>query len=147
MRQNTKKKKKQGDRIVDSSSIELPGCEIEYIALDAGVLKVHFSRAYIIKTMTGSAERTKWWQVGDLIMKGATVEGKIPGGALVSAGGDVGENVYIYRDMIPLPLESRGAVRCDLRFRDTDTHLMATGDSIRMDMLDMPKYIEHLRPT
>ncbi len=131
---------------MDTSSIELPGCEIEYITLKGGVLKVHFSRAYIVKTMTGSVERTRWWQAGDLIIGGARVEGEIPAGPLVSTGGDVGENVYTYRDMIPVPLESRGAVRCDLGFDEIESRLVATGESIRLDMLGVPKYIEHLRP-
>ena len=131
---------------MDSSSIDLPGCEIEFIVLEAGVLKVHFSRAYIVKTMTGSVERTKWWQAGDLIIEGAKVEGDIPAGPLVAVGGDVGENVYTYRDMIPLPLKSRGVVRCDLKFEDTESRLLATGESITMNMLGVAKYIEHLRP-
>ncbi len=131
---------------MDTSSIELPGCEIEYIDLEDGILKIHFSRAYIVKTMTGSVERTRWWQAGDLIIGGARVVGEIPGGPLVSAGGDVGENVYTYRDMIPIPLESRGAVSCDLGFEGRDDRLVATGDSIRLELLDVPKYIAHLRP-
>ena len=78
---------------MDSSSIDLPGSEIESIALDDGVLRVRFSRAYIIKTMTGSVERTKWWQAGDLVMEGAEVEGELPRGTLVCTGGDVSDNV------------------------------------------------------
>ena len=131
---------------MDTSSIELPSCEIEYICLEDGLLKIHFSRAYIIKTMTGSVERTRWWQAGDLIIEGVRVEGEIPEGPLVCAGGDVGENVYTYRDMIPVPLESRGVVRCDLGFEGRENRLVATGDSIRLELLDVPNYIEHLRP-
>ena len=131
---------------MDSSSIELPGCEIAGILFTNGVLTVHFSRAYIVKTMTGSAERTRWWQAGDLIIEGASIADEIPQGALISAGGDVTANVYTYRDMIPLPLESRGRVGCDLKFTDVDQRLVATGVSVRMQMLEVPKYIAHLRP-
>ena len=131
---------------MDSSSIDLPGSEIESIELDNGVLRVRFSRAYIIKTMTGSVERTKWWQAGDLVMEGAEVEGELPRGALVCAGGDVGENVYTYRDMIPLPLDSRGRTHCALSFRDSDQKLTANAETVRLEMRDAPKYIEHIRP-
>ncbi len=34
---------------------------------EEGKLKVRFSRAYIIKTMSGSEERTRWWQTGELV--------------------------------------------------------------------------------
>ena len=129
---------------MDSSSIELPGSEIERIRLHADKLCIYFSRAYVIKTMTGSVERTKWWQAGELIIQGARLEGEIPAGPLICAGGDVVENVYTYRDMIPIPLESRGLVRCELRFEATDARLLASGDSIHLKMIDVPKYIEHI---
>ena len=62
------------------------------------------------------------------------------------AGGDVGENVYTYRDMIPIPLDSHGRAHCDLRFRDNEAHLRARGQSIRLEMEATPKYIRHIRP-
>ena len=52
---------------MDSSSIELPGSEIESIEYENGCLRVRFSRAFIVKTMTGSVERTRWWQNGELV--------------------------------------------------------------------------------
>ena len=130
---------------MDSSNIELPGSQIESIELEDGVLRVRFSRAYIIQTMTGSRERTKWWQEGEMIMEGAEVEGELPRGPLVCSGGDVGENVYTYRDMIPLPLESRGRTHCDLGFEDTEMRLKATAETVRLEMRETPKYIEHIR--
>ena len=129
---------------MDSTSIELPGSELESITLDEGVLRVRFSRAYIIKTMTGSPERTMWWQAGELVIERATVEGSLPGGPLVCAGGEVGENVYTYRDMIPVPFDSRGRTHCALAFRDSDEKLVATGVAIRLEMRDSPSYIKHI---
>jgi len=131
---------------MDSSSIELPGSEIETILWDGETLRVRFARAYIVKTMTGSAERTRWWQKGELVIGGAEVEGELPQGPLVLEGGDLVENVYTYRDMIPLPLESRGTIRCNFRFRGTDTRLLAQGERVRLEMEATPKYIEHIRP-
>jgi hypothetical protein len=131
---------------MDSSSIELPGSEIEAISLQDGCLRIRFSRAFIVKTMTGSVERTRWWQAGDLVMEGAQLEGDLPTGPLVCDGGDLGENVFTYRDMIPIPLDSRGRTRCDLRFRDTDARLVANAQTLRLEMAHTPKYIEHIRP-
>jgi hypothetical protein len=131
---------------MDSSSIELPGSEIETISLEDGCLRVRFSRAQIIKTMTGSLERTRWWQAGDLVMEGAQPEGQIPAGPLVCEGGDLDENVFTYRDMIPIPLDSRGRTRCDLRFRGTNERLVVNAETLRLEMAEVPKYIEHVRP-
>jgi len=130
---------------MDSSSIELPGSEVEAISLQGGSLCVRFSRAYIVKTMTGSEERTRWWQAGNLVIGGAQLEGELPAGPLICDGGDLDENVFTYRDMIPIPLESRGRIRCDLRFRGTKARLVAQGETVTLEMADVPKYIEHIR--
>jgi len=131
---------------MDSSSIELSGSEIDSISLADGCLRIHFSRAYIVKTMTGSHERTRWWQSGDLVMEGAELQSNLPEAPLVCEGGDIDDNVFTYRDMIPIPLDTRGRTRCDLRFRGMDAHLVAGGETLRMEMADVPKYIEHIRP-
>lgn len=131
---------------MDSSSIELAGSEIAGVSHTEGILRVHFSRAYIIRTMTGSAERTRWWQAGDLVIEDAQLEAPLPAaGPLVCAGGDIEENVYVYRDMIPIPLASRGHCRCDLQLRDGAGRICASGTTVQLQLEATPKYIEHLR--
>lgn len=135
---------------MDSSSIRLPGSEFAEITFADGTLRVSFARAYIIKTMTGSAEKTLWWQAGELLLDHAELLAPLPehrpGQDLVCEGGDIDENVYTYRDMIPIPLESRGHCRCDLKIRGSDERIIAQGDGIRLHMQATPKYIEHIRP-
>jgi hypothetical protein len=130
---------------LDSSSIDLNGSEIASIDLEDGCLRLHFSRAYLIKTMTGSNERTRWQQAGDLVIEGAEVSSTIPKGPVVCRGGDIDENIYTYRDMIPIPLTSRGHARCALSFEGIPEPFVAEGTAIRLEMLDTPKYIEHIR--
>lgn len=131
---------------MDSSSIELKGSEIEAIDYDGDRVEIRFARAYLVKSMTGSAERTRWWQGGRLVIEGAEVAERPPEGTLVCAGGDLDENIYTYRDMIPLPFESRGHICCELHFEGTAARLIVNGSAARLTMLDTPKYIEHLRP-
>ncbi|MBK1705595.1 hypothetical protein CKO40_13785 [Halochromatium glycolicum] len=139
---------------LDSSSIRLPGSEIADIRFADGTLQVRFSRAFIIKTMTGSAEKTLWWQAGELILEGAELLAPLPEAtarsgsepAFICDGGDIDENVYTYRDMIPIPLESRGLCRCDLALRDSDQRIRAQGETIHLAMEETPHYIEHIRP-
>ncbi len=143
---------------MDSSSIRLPGSELAEIRFDDGTLRIAFARAYIIKTMTGSAEKTLWWQAGTLILDNAELLAPLPErGAkpesepgsepvLICDGGDIDENVYTYRDMIPIPLESRGLCRCDLKLRGSEARISAQGETIRLAMEAVPKYIEHIRP-
>jgi hypothetical protein len=130
---------------LDSSSIQLSDSEISDISLVDGVLRVAFSRAYIVKTMTGSQESTLWCQAGELIMEGAEAEQPLPTAPAVCGGGDIDENIYTYRDMIPIPLDSRGRTRCELHLRDTDARIVAHGETVRLAMVDTPRYIRHLR--
>lgn len=131
---------------METSSIELPGAQIDRIELTEGRLRLHFPRVEIVKTMTGSVERTRWWQAGDLIIDAAEPLAPLPQAPVVCAGGDIDDNVYTYRDMIPVPLNSRGRVGCDLRLADSGARISVSGESLRLEMEGVPKYIEHIRP-
>lgn len=130
---------------MDSSSIQLADSEISSVEHTPGRLCIHFSRAVIIKTMTGSAEKTLWFQAGDLLLDDPDIEGDLPAGPLHCAGGDIDDNVYTYRDMIPLPLESRGAIRVALKMQGGAPSIIAAGTGIRLEMHDTPKYQRHIR--
>ncbi|WP_332460482.1 hypothetical protein [Thiocapsa bogorovii] len=126
-------------------SIDLKGSEISSIDLEDGRLSLHFSRAYLVKTMTGSSERTRWHQAGDLVIEGVEEAPMIPSGPLVCLGGDIEENIFTYRDMVPVPLESRGHARCALMFEGFSDPFVAQGTTVKLEMHDTPRYIEHLR--
>lgn len=129
---------------MDSSTIELPGSEISGVTIEAETISVHFERVTVIKTITGAFQRTRWWQKGDLVFEGAQLIDALPSLPAVCSGGDVGENVYTYRNMIPIPLESRGAAHCDLKIQGSDQHLRIQAQAVRLDMIDVPQYIEHI---
>jgi len=132
---------------MDSSNIELSGSTVESIRVEGGTVTVRFSPAHIVKTLSGSMERTRWRQLGELVFTDAVVEETPADLPVVCEGGDVGQSVYTYRDMIPLPFEGRGRVYCDLRFRGTEQHLKVVGEAGQLNMEDRPYYIEHIRPT
>ena len=131
---------------MDLTSIELSGSVISAVTRDGTRVKVRFEPAYLVKTMTGSKERTRWHQNGELVFEEADLEdmdtGILPA---TCAGGDVGENIYTYRDMVPVPLSSRGRAHCDLALRDSEVRVRISGSSVELVMEDVPKYIEHLR--
>ncbi len=129
---------------MDSSSVDLPGSEVESIQLEGDRLVLRFSRAYIIQTMTGSQQRTRWYQAGELVFTGAVVEGELPQCPCVCVGGDVGENIYTYRDMLPVPLKSKGHAHCKLRFEGSEQMLLAEADGVELVLEDRPRYIEHI---
>lgn len=131
---------------MDSTSIELRGSQISAVEVEGDSVRIQFAPAYLVKSMTGSAERTRWWQNGALVFEGAELDEALPLPELPAecSGGDVGENVYTYRDMIPVPLDSRGHAHCALKVGDR--LIRVSGAAVRLEMRDVPKYIEHIRP-
>lgn len=131
---------------MDSTSIELPGSRVSAVTVEDGTVRIVFEPAYLIKSMTGSVERTRWRQNGALVFEGAELDDDIPLPTLPAecSGGDVGENIYTYRDMIPVPLESRGQAHCALKIGDAEVRV--TAKAVRLEMQETAKYIEHLRP-
>lgn len=119
---------------------------IAAVEVDGDRVRVVFEPAYLVKSMTGSVERTRWWQNGALVFDGAQLDAEtaLPELPADCTGGDVGENVYTYRDMIPVPLQSRGRAHCALKVGDALIRVEATAVNLVMD--GVPKYIEHLRP-
>ncbi len=130
---------------MDTTSIELVDSEIEAIKVEGNTIQIHFNRAYIEKTMSDSTDITRWWQAGDLIFQGAELTADLPTMPAVCAGGDVSENVYTYRDMIPLPLKSEGHAACQLKIKDSDALICIQAESVEMKMIDRPQYIKHIR--
>ncbi|MEO5342106.1 MAG: hypothetical protein H7842_02005 [Gammaproteobacteria bacterium SHHR-1] len=131
---------------MDSSSIELVGSQISGVEQDGEVIRVLFDPALVIKTMTGSAERTKWQQKGMLIFSGAQLQQPLPQLPARCSGGDVGENIYTYRDMIPLPLASQGQAHCKIKLEGQPNGIQIQAESVRLVMEEPAKYIEHIRP-
>ena len=130
---------------MDSSQIELAGSEVAELLQNDGTIRIVFSRAMILKSMTGSRERTRWWQAGTLLIKGVAGLPNLPLGPLTCAGGDLDANLYTYRDMIPIPFVSRGQIRCLLRFEGPVEPLVLEGAAVRLEMEGVPKYLEHIR--
>ncbi len=132
---------------MDSTSIDLKGARIALIELNQGCLSIHLAYATLVKTLTGSTETTRWWQAGVLQIDGAVLLSPLPVGSCLCTGGDIDDNIYTYRDMIPIPMESRGRIRCELHLEDSPEPFIATGSTLRLEMQGIPKYIEHLRPS
>jgi hypothetical protein len=130
---------------VDSLSLTLTNCEIAAIEMEHDCLRLRIARADLIKTLTGSAERTRWWQAGELVLEQAVLESPVPEGAVICTGGDIDDNIYTYRDMVPIPFASRGHIRCQLQFAGSAAPFIASGSAVQLTLHGSPKYIEHLR--
>lgn len=131
---------------MDLTSIELPGSVIVSVRAAEGEVRIRFEPAYLIQTMTGSEERTRWKQNIELVFEGAELlEGEGVELPATCAGGDILDNVYTYRDMVPVPLESRGRAGCSLRLEGSEVPVRVEAEAVRVEREDLPRYIEHIR--
>ena len=130
---------------MDTTSIELVDSEIEAVLVEGNQIEIKFNRAYIEKTMSGSKEITRWWQAGSLVFGNAELTSDLPELPVICAGGDVGESVYTYRDMIPLPLKGAGRAHCDLKIKDSEQKIQVQAETVEMKMIDRPQYIKHIK--
>lgn len=131
---------------MDLTSIVLPGSSVSAIRVEDNEVRIRLEPAYLIQTMTGSDERTRWRQNIELVFSQAQLlEGSRLVLPVVCAGGDVGENIYTYRDMVPVPLESHGRAHCDLQVEDSESRIRVEAEGVRVEREDLPRYVEHIR--
>tara|TARA_Y100001935_G_scaffold255662_1_gene270838 strand:+ start:22794 stop:23198 length:405 start_codon:yes stop_codon:yes gene_type:complete len=133
---------------MDSTSIDLASSTISSFEIEGTTVKIFFEPAIILKTMTGSVEQTRWWQNGELVFDGVISNNLSEFTNLPAPceGGDIGENIYTYRDMIPVPLESVGRAHCNLKIAGSPTPIEVQAEAVTLVLKDVAKYIEHLRP-
>lgn len=130
---------------MDSSSIQIADTEIAGATLVEGEFRLHLARALIVKTMTGSVEQTLWWQAGALVIGTVNAASGLPAEQARCERGDLDDNEYTYRNMLPIPLESRGRIRLELYLEARTEPLIVEGQTLRLELHDTPKYIKHLR--
>lgn len=123
----------------------LAGMMITETAMEEGNFSLSFVDADVIKTMDGARQRTRWKQSGRLLIRQAEAE-RVPQQSTpyTLAGGDLTDNVYIYRDSVRLPLHSHGHVGIELSVRQGGEKLIVHGKEIEIVMQGTAHYLEHL---
>ena len=123
-----------------------PDARIQRIEQTDGGLTLHLSELFLFISLTGSREQTQWRQSGTLTVEQAEVEGLLPSCPCVLEGGDVHDHAFTYRDLAPLPIDSRGQVGCTLRIAGQAEPLVLRGERIRLELTGERRYVGHVRP-
>ena len=125
-------------------TLELPTVTLDAIEQHADCLKLKF-HGEITKMMDGAKQRTLWKQSGTLIIHAAEiVSPPLPKTPVQLTGGEVTDNIYVYRNILRLPLHSHGDVGFRLELKDTTPDLAVRGNEIKVILNDDSKYIRHL---
>lgn len=125
--------------------LELAGMTVTEMAMQEGDFRLSFTAAGLIKTMDNAQQKTRWQQSGRLIIRAAeTVH--MPKQALPCTlrGGDLNDNIYVYRDSVRLPLHSHGQVGIEFVVAGDNKKLIVCGQEIEIIMQGSARYVEHL---
>ena len=128
--------------------LELHGMMVDKTTAERGGFSLSFSQANVIKTMDNAQQRTLWQQSGCLLIR-QTEHIQMPGkpAPYVLNGGDLHDNIYVYRDSIRLPLHSQGQVGIEFAITGDEKKLIVSGKEMKIIMQGTARYLQHLDKT
>ena len=130
-----------------TSSLQLPGAQLERIERKVDEITLHFSQVQLIQVMEGAFQDSLWNQACELVIRNITIDGELPDCPCEIQGGDMTNNIYTYRDHAPLPIDWKGSEGCKLTVAGGGTVLTIDGTAMQMKMLDHPRYVRHIDKT
>ena len=125
--------------------LQIPGAQLASIEQNDNEITLHFSEVKLIQEMEGTFEDSLWIQAIDLTVKGIALEGDLPECPCEITGGEMSDNIYIYRDHAPLPIDWRGEVRCTFTPGDASASFSINGDAMQLEQIGNPRYIKHVK--
>jgi hypothetical protein len=130
-----------------TSSIQLPGAQLERIERGDNEIILHFSLVHLVQVMEGAFQDSLWQQACNLVIRNAEIDGELPACPCEIRGGDMTNNIYTYRDHAPLPIDWKGSVGCKFTIAGSGAVFSIDANAMRMEMIDHPRYIRHIDKT
>ena len=127
-----------------TSSLQLPGAQLERIEQGDDEITLHFSLVNLIQVMEGAFQDSLWKQACELIIRNVDIDGELPPCPCEIQGGDFINNIYTYRDHAPLPIDWNGSVSCKFTVAGSGTVFSIDGTAMQMKMIDQPRYVRHI---
>lgn len=125
------------------TELSLPEARVEAVEQDGERIRIRFQQYFLFEGLTGSDQETQWRQAGSLVFEQAEIVSGAPAVGVLR-GGDLQDNAYLYRDRVPLPLDSRGQVGCSLRFEHAAAPLEIRGARVRLEPEGERRYLGHV---
>lgn len=127
-------------------NLQLPGAQLERIERDGDErITLHFSRVELIQEMEGAFEDSLWTQAIRLTLTDYEIEGNLPECPCELLGGEMTNNIYTWRNLVPLPVRWRGAVACKLLVASDPNGCTIRANQMNLEQIDHPRYIKHIK--
>jgi hypothetical protein len=127
--------------------LQLPGAQLASIEQGEDEISLHFSQVHLVQQMENAFEDSLWTQALDLTLKGIEIDGELPTCPCEVTGGDLIDNIFTYRDHAPLPINWNGDVSCKFTVAGCNHSITIRGESLKVNEIDNPRYIKHLKKT
>jgi len=129
--------------------LQLHDSTVEAITADGERVQVRFAPAMIVKSQGIPLvdASTLWIQSGELVIEEAQIEGDLPAFPAAVKTGSMEAGGIKYMGSAPVPLDTLGYAQLTLSFGGKENPVVITGGGARLDMEDIPKYVEHIADT
>jgi hypothetical protein len=122
----------------------LTAMPIKEIFFDSENIVFVFDQAYIEKSMDNAVNKTLWRQSGSIKIENPSFDGDLPTTPFLIEHADILDNIYILKDMVPIPLDSQGEVAFEVHIAGLSKKSVFRGTRIVLILDDLPKYIKHI---
>lgn len=122
---------------------ELQGSQIIASEHHGNDLVLQLQPFYILKTLAGSIEQTRWKQQGSLLIKNARLaDQKTLCGTIRT--GQLSHNAFVYRDEVPMPVSVQGDICLQLKMNDEAEEWIIECEQLVLQPHGPEKYVTHI---
>jgi len=121
---------------------EFEGSQIVSIKHEGDDLVLQLEPFFLLKSLAGSIDQTRWQQQGKLVIKNATISGKTDVTGIISSG-QLTHNAFVFRDEVPMPVSVQGEVSLRLKVGNED-ELVIDCEQLELLPLGLEKYVAHI---
>jgi hypothetical protein len=129
-------------------NLQLPGAQLASIEQhgDERII-LHFSQVQLVQQMEGAFEDSLWTQAVRLTLQDIEIDGVLPECPCELQGGELTNNIYTWRNQVPLPIRWRGDVVCKLVVAGAGAGAICTirGNQLSLEQIDYPRYVRHIK--
>jgi len=122
---------------------EFAGSQIVSIKREGDDLVLQLEPFFLLKSLAGSIDQTRWQQHGKLLIKNATIAGGIDLTGIISSG-QLTHNAFIFRDEVPMPVSVQGEISLRLNMNNGEDELVIDCDQLELQPRDLEKYVAHI---
>lgn len=125
--------------------LQIPGARLESVERSQDTVSLRFSRVELIQVMENAFDDSLWHQPVNLTISNCSVAGDLPETGCEIESGEMTDNIYTYRDSVPLPINWRGDVSCSFKTAGNGQAFSITGDSMLLEQVGHPRYLKHVK--